>query len=766
MWAWLSSFLLNPVMAIGSAAVASPILIHLLSRRRFRRIRWAAMDFLLEAQKKNRRRVRIEQLILLALRCLAILLLAFGMMRRFFSEGALGSFLAGARSERIFLLDDSYSMTYRSPTGAAGGQSAFDRAGDAISSIARAASEQGANDSLTLLTTSRPRQPLLALPSLTEANLRKLSDMLTAQSPTQSAGNITDAINALAEMLRSNKTQANQVIYIVSDFQRRDWLGGSDAQSPEESGAFAPLLALGDEAGSLKIILVDVAVDEQPSNIAVAEIRRAQPQAVAGVPTRFELSIANHSDRPLEQVEVSLRAGENTLPPLTIPSLPAGQVTREPIEVTFPDEGPTFIEAKLIAGAGSGDGLALDNVRTCPVEVVHAIKTLIIDGEPSGDPYRDEVFLLRTALRPEGRAASGIDVDVQDEQELDGIDLAAYATVVLANVDRLSTTAVRNIESFVREGGGLVIFGGNQLDLASYNETLFREGDGPLPLRLLDIAEAPPSGTPVTIQDWDAAHPVMRSFIDQLASMLRQVQVTNFIRVAEDAGQPVDANGGEDKKRERPASRVLARLNDPDQTPIMVERQFGQGVCLWIGTTADQDWNNWAANFSYLPIMLEIVQHVARSAVSPPEAVVGSPLVCEIDPTIIRADAALRTPGYPVEPEVTLNANHESGTSLFRFNGTSRCGLYQFNLTTTKGDPRARYAAVNSDGAESDPTRASQSELKSVMGDLPYEYVGDLAKAAGGIAAARTEIWWPLLLVVIVLFMSEHALAWWFGTRG
>src|SRR2546430_10260225 len=60
--------------AAGGALISSPILIHLINRMRFKRIRWAAMEFLLKSQKRNRRRLIIEQLILLMLRCLLILL--------------------------------------------------------------------------------------------------------------------------------------------------------------------------------------------------------------------------------------------------------------------------------------------------------------------------------------------------------------------------------------------------------------------------------------------------------------------------------------------------------------------------------------------------------------------------------------------------------------------------------------------------------------------------------------------------------------------
>ena len=65
----------NPAnMIIGGALISSPIIIHLINRMRFKRIRWAAMEFLLKSQKRNRRRLIIEQLILLALRCFLIFL--------------------------------------------------------------------------------------------------------------------------------------------------------------------------------------------------------------------------------------------------------------------------------------------------------------------------------------------------------------------------------------------------------------------------------------------------------------------------------------------------------------------------------------------------------------------------------------------------------------------------------------------------------------------------------------------------------------------
>ena len=63
----------------ASVAIAGPTLIHLLNRRRYRTQPWAAMQFLRNAVKRNRRAVQIRDLILLALRTLAVLFFVLAM---------------------------------------------------------------------------------------------------------------------------------------------------------------------------------------------------------------------------------------------------------------------------------------------------------------------------------------------------------------------------------------------------------------------------------------------------------------------------------------------------------------------------------------------------------------------------------------------------------------------------------------------------------------------------------------------------------------
>ncbi|HRP64091.1 MAG TPA: BatA domain-containing protein, partial [Phycisphaerales bacterium] len=90
--------------AAGAAAMAIPILIHLLSRQRRKPIEWAAMRFLLEAIRKHKRRLQLQQILLLATRCLIVLLLGAALARPILSQAGL---LARGGNRAVYLVIDN-----------------------------------------------------------------------------------------------------------------------------------------------------------------------------------------------------------------------------------------------------------------------------------------------------------------------------------------------------------------------------------------------------------------------------------------------------------------------------------------------------------------------------------------------------------------------------------------------------------------------------------------------------------------------------------
>src|SRR4051812_46682808 len=100
----LELFLHPWYMVAGGALVSAPVLIHLINRMRFKRIRWAAMEFLLKSQKRNRRKLIIEQLILLLLRILLVLLAAFLVARFVYGSGVTRG------ATHVVVVDDTLSL--------------------------------------------------------------------------------------------------------------------------------------------------------------------------------------------------------------------------------------------------------------------------------------------------------------------------------------------------------------------------------------------------------------------------------------------------------------------------------------------------------------------------------------------------------------------------------------------------------------------------------------------------------------------------------
>jgi hypothetical protein len=99
-------------VAAGVAAMAVPVIIHILNRRRFKTVTWAAMEFLLRAMRKNRRRLRFEQWVLLATRCALVLLLGMALARPLGCENPATALVGGRSGVSVFVIDNSYSMAY------------------------------------------------------------------------------------------------------------------------------------------------------------------------------------------------------------------------------------------------------------------------------------------------------------------------------------------------------------------------------------------------------------------------------------------------------------------------------------------------------------------------------------------------------------------------------------------------------------------------------------------------------------------------------
>ena len=783
----------SPALAIaGGAAASIPIIIHLLSKRRFRRVRWAAIDFLMEADRQNRRRVRMQELILLALRCLAMLLIGVMLARWFIRPEAVAAVLGStARAERIVLLDDSYSMGVRTEphagetAGRSGEATVFQRAKSTLLRLVQVLRQESPGDALTIIVASRPDQPLHTEASVGQIDLTALESQLDELALSSRAGNLPAAFAAVRNLLDSRTGALAASVYVISDFQQIDWTRGRDAgggQAASASEATAsPAAVLTDWAGqgrTLKVVLVDVGTPVS-HNLTVVGIEPQQSQAIATVSGAYTVRIMNHGETPSDPTVLHVYVGDAAQPETSVPSIPPGQTVEVAVEVTFPSEGSDALTVEL-----EPDALPIDNTRSHVVPVARALRVLLVNGEPSSDTYQDETFLMSVALRPTGPQFSGNEVTVVDENEFESTDFAPFHVVVLANVYRITEEIAGRLEGYVRGGGGLIIFMGDQIDPELYNRILYRDGQGVLPARLDELVTTA-ADRPVGLVDINVSNPMMRRFRDAQVPYFEGVSVYRYV-VTEPAtvttapaetggsaatapagtsGAPNGASPSNGSAEPRGPAVVLLRYNDLDRTPAIIERPMGAGHAMLITTTADKEWTNLPERPVYVVLMMEMVQAMARAAQVSGEQLVGEPIALPIDPSRYQNAAILKLPSYPQEPAIRIDAqpDPQGGAPVVRWARTDQPGLYRFSLTDTTGAEVGRPFAVNVDPREGDLRRADRASLLAAMPGMDVEYVAGDVLVVGEQAEARRELWPAMLIALVCVLMLEQALAWWFG---
>ncbi len=752
----LAAFVWPTLFYSGAAAVSIPIVIHLLARRRFKRIRWAAIEFLLQAEKRNKRRIRLEEMILLMLRCLAVLLIALLIARPFIRPEGLAALLGGAdRNERIFVIDDSFSMGYRS-----GSETTFNRAKKAVTQLVKLFRDQSPQDTVTILRTSAMDTPILADALLDQRQTEEIYTRVQGLQVSHHALASRDAMESVRRLLDQQPETINATIYVVSDFQRKDWVDTSRDNRETDASPIAPLADWQNENRGLKLVLVDIG-DDEAENVAVTSLNSDRTRFVAGVAATLQATVANHT-RDTQSLNLEVGVGPITQTTVAVRELHSGDTTTVSIPVTTTRPGWESLHVQTAA-----DALPVDDSRSLVVETIDAVKVLIVNGEPSSDVYRDEVALLQTAIRPPGEVFSGNEAVVIDETGIEDTNLNAYGAVILTNVYRLSAPAAELLDRYVFEGGGVAFFLGDQVDPDFYNETLFADGHGLLPARLDERRTAPASG--VRLVPRDELHPIVRVFAGSDNPFAKHIAFYQYFAcsLGDDQSAENPDSSTDTSTDPAPTTNVIAVYSDADQSPAILERSYGQGRVMLFTTSCDLEWNDWGKDPSYVVSMLELVQHLARGRGGRSDHLVGAPITLPVDPAKFEAGVRVRTPAYPAEAEVPITAIPDEGGRGLQvvWDRTNTSGVYQFVLTDHGGTERTRSVAVNLDPEESDLTPAVEADLRQSLHELPFDYVAGLNSLDEVTDEARRELWKSVLAAALLVLMSEQFLAWWFGRR-
>ncbi len=752
-------------IALAAGLLAIPVLIHLINRLRYRRVPWAAMEFLRISQRKNRHRLWLKQLLLLLARMaiLSVLLLMFSHLGC--RDTSWTNLLGRGVTHHYLLLDDSLSMSASDEAGTSGLERARQTA---LKILERAQGKPG--QLLSVLRWSQIPPPAETAVGDSQAPppqwnwQAQLLDRQTQDSivkfleslPRSALAAGPEPVADIVEQAIRSRPDETAIVYWLSDFRHEDWR--SDHRMPRR------LESLREVAQRIELLRCDTVSRE---NLAIRQLRPVGNVRAVQVPIPFSITVDNFGQSSARNITVSLnqrpisspdgkqivQGDREPLPNLFIEEIPPGGSVTRIFNTAFAEPGSYLVRAELPT-----DPLREDNLREAVVSASPARRVLVLEG-PTGNAAAP---FLERALGAKG--LTGIAVETRPLDYLrDPVDqsLEEYDVILVSAVASLDQAAVGRLEGFVERGGGLAWFLGPELDRAFFEQSLYRGGQGLFSVPLAGPVEIPSRGSEDPPDVVASQHPLLAALRSLRNSPLDLVQIK---RVYVPAPEWRESREGSTEPA-RDVDLPCTLRGDP-RRPLIVLDRFGRGRTALVMTTAAPTWNNWARNPTFVVVAMLLQDHLAAGRYPDEDLIVGRAWRWPVHPgdsetLLLQTPVTAERPGESVllEPQ-----SLEGGGAEFCLSRdvTGRClndepGVYAVTVPAAGPGGRTTLHAVGVDCTESSLETPTASLLTARFGKQAQVLAWDEFHAAleQVPASPLTRV---LLVLVGGLLLAESAL--------
>ena len=754
--------------AFGVGAVAIPVVIHLINRRRFKIVPWAAMKFLLAAQKQTRKRMRIEQLLLLLCRMAILALLVFAMAsvmsyaeqvwshpaaRTIWSvlgldEAGIGPKTRSQRIHHVFVLDASLSTNQK----VNGEQTAFDIARQlAIKKI----NDNSSGDGYSVLVLKDTPTWLIGEPS---QDARKVIKEIEAVKPSHGNASVPVALSMVAAKLGDARGRFHvQAVYFFTDMQRSTWLPSatqtSGAKGDDPGRDQNPYMQIQDLKATT--VFVDCGPTKDAANLAVTEMGfdvNYTPYVTTGMDLTLNATVENFSPETKREVRAEVligKARENANEqPMQLRVIDQdsksidgnAKQTFRFSKVRFPAPGTYAVQVKI-----GDDPLDQDNTRTIVITVRDTIPILLVNGKASADRFERATEYLKLALNPfpAGVEPKGFPlrpkvVSSSQFSDLTEAELETYDCIFWCDVGQFGVNDVRKIDAHLRRGGGFVVTLGPKAaeSLERYNDLLYKDDQGFLPAKLMKVVTAPKEHH-FYLQNTDESafeRPPLAAFkADEDRLTLRTARFRQFVfsTIPEGKARTVLSFMPEVVNGEKVKRNDTLPVNAPaivEWNPPLGNRQQAapakpgarqqpmryRGKVVLCTSSVNMDWTSWPGSPSYGAMMHELTRLATDGRLREQSQIVGGQLEAYL-PGGAESDVTLHYPAGLVgmKPEKKRTQMIDE-VNLFRWADTNFSGVYRVVTSTGQEIPFAvnvPVSAADLRGTESDLSRLDEVKL-------------------------------------------------------
>ncbi|MBI3856040.1 MAG: BatA domain-containing protein [Planctomycetes bacterium] len=641
-------FFTHPMFLWGLLAAPLPLLLHLINRTRAKKVPFTALRFIEQSLAQQSIKYRLRELLLLLLRVAMLALMALLLARPHFRSKYF-NIARKVQSTAVLALDDTLSMSYRE-----GERTLWERARE---------------ESLKYLDTLNEESrvsfyPLSEDPGALNGDLERVRKQIREWAPCGRAAQCVPALTRAARMLEGIKTGAREIL-LFTDLTKVSLEGLA-----KESVKLPPETAL---------YLIDVGESRDRNAVLQAVSVEVSGQARVNVPVQIQ-ALMRGGDEPMER-GVDLVIGGKRVDSKRV-KLDRYKVST--LTFSYAPEAGGLLQGSL--RFAEADPLPMDDERFFTLWVRDAVRALLT-GDGKGDLF------LKQALSPDGLSKRApVTIEPVHPVELENLDLSQTDLVILSNVRSLSAASWQKLREFVRGGGGLIIFAGEEVDPAGYTPAA---SQGLLPIAVREKRTEPEK---TSLEVSDPAHAVFAPFAGGMNGDLSMKYFRSYLvlEIVQEA-----------------AARVLARFKG--SSPALVERELGSGRVLIFASSADPSWNDLPTyGAPYVPLMHLLVRYATGRTGAPVAATVGESLSLPL-PRKHGTKARVAWPGGKTE-EISVDAEQRELTM--------ERALRQGHVVVTIDNALAGGFAVNVDGRESKRERIAAADLRAGFPSEAYVRMG------------------------------------------
>lgn len=621
---------LHPALAWAAVgAVALPILIHLLFRRRRVPVDWAAMDILREAIRRTNRKLRFEQWIVLTLRALTILAAGLAIAVPLFGDAA-----ASVDREKTWVVVMDHGATSALSAGA---ESELARLRDEV--LASMEKSRVAGDRFAIV--SAAAEPSLVLSPT--ADFTEFQRALARIQPSETPSDLSGAVRLARETALERGDEATRLrrVLVASSFRRGALREGetfgvsstSDAQP--SNGEVVPAPSERDAAtANIEFLAVSPAV-ELPTDVRIDRLEtRALPSGEAFLVRAF----LSREGSNLEAAETRVRVTSELINPVSarVVAWDAGQSesTVEFQVVPRKDGEDSGRRRCEIAVSIDDDVLLVGNSAFAVVDVRRDIEVAVVGRRTSLDGADLEKvpgsLWIARALMPGLGVNTGIRVRDIDPASCDRRSLLGVDVVILARPDLVSPASCDDIGAFVREGGVAVVLPGGESMAQTWGPTLFPR----LGVSMRVGLEAREFETPLLLREEQPTSSLLSSIAPELPALCAPVEVRRAMTIEGVTGAEAIltfTDGTPFVAVQSPKSREPELSNDAGvltATTKESERRTSseRGLVVCVASSPELSWTNLPVKPLMVPLFQEIVRTGVELASTSDEVAVGDRL--------------------------------------------------------------------------------------------------------------------------------------------